>query len=156
MKKNRQNPRNFDSNRLSASRSPNEIIPGCREDPKPCHRGFIIPERLEAARRPLCDRISIERFAVSSGGGRDESNVSASGAEKLNSLPSLRRLSLASSCIPLIPFSLSFSSSLPPPHSLSTVVIHLCVLPISSTLGGTPLFLCRLCCRRRAFSINCR
>jgi len=61
----------FDSSRLLEYRFPNGTFPSRREDPKSCHRGFIILGRLEAARH-LRDRISIERFAVPSGGGRDE------------------------------------------------------------------------------------
>lgn len=107
-------------------------ISGCREDLKPCHRGFIIPERLEAARRPLRDRISIERFAVPSGGGRDECRRMCRPQGRRNLIhcpPYPVSLSLALSCmISLLPFPPSLSPS-PPPLSFS---LHCCNLPLCS------------------------
>lgn len=125
--KSHQNPRNFHLNLLSESRSPNGIFPGRREDLKPCHRGFIIPERLEAARRPLRDRNSIERFAVPSGGGRDECRRMCRPQGRRNLIhcpPYPASLSFALSCmISLLPFSLS------PPLSFSH---RCCNLPLCS------------------------
>jgi hypothetical protein len=150
--KSRQDARNFNSSELSESRFFERDVLGSPggSDPKPCHRGFIIPERLEAARRPLRDRISIERFAVPSGGGRDECRrmCRPQGRRNLIHCPPypafLSRSLLRKNPPPAVLFlSLALSPSLPH-HSLSAVVIYLCVLPISFTLDGTPLFLCRL------------
>lgn len=91
-----------------------------------CHvarsREFTIPRgRSPRRRRPLREwEISIERFAGAPRGWswRVSANVSASGAEKLNSLPFLPRLSrslslpLAPSCVDSPPLAFLLSPSL--------------------------------------------
>lgn len=136
-----------------------------------CHvarpRGFTIPlrgsrrGRTPRRRRPLRTReISIERFAETPRGWswRVSANVSASGAEKLNSLPFLPRLSrsfslpLAPSCLDSPPLASLLFSSLSF-RCRSTTIFYVLLLPPPST--GTPSLLCGWLLRR-AFSINCQ
>lgn len=116
-----------------------------------CHvarpRGFTIPlrggrrGRTPRRRRPLRTReISIERFAETPRGWswRVSANVSASGAEKLNSLPFLPRLSrsfslpLASSRVDSPPLASLLFSSLSF-RCRSTTMFYVLPLPPPST-----------------------